>query len=220
MPSKARNAFDDNAADIERLLEIHVNLGGDAKGRRFRLEVLNKSAIVLITACWEAYCEDLAAEALEHLVNNCKTADELPEELRKRVARELKGDANQIAIWVLSDDGWKKYLRSRLKALAEERSRKLNTPKASNIVNLFDTALGLEDVSVRWKWKGMSVGRAKVKLDEYIELRGAIAHRGKFTKSCTKAHVTDYFSHVRTIVAKTGGCVNSYVKQVTGRGLW
>ena len=56
MPSKARVNFEANAADVSRLLEIHKYFGGDAKGRRFRLEVLNKSAIVLITAIWEAYC--------------------------------------------------------------------------------------------------------------------------------------------------------------------
>lgn len=220
MPSKARKAFDENAADIERLLEIHEHLGGDAKGRRYRVEVLNKSAIVLITAFWEAYCEDLAAEALQHLIDNCQTAYELPLDLRKRVARELKNDVNEIAIWTLSDHGWKKYLSSRLQSLANERGRKLNTPKASNIVDLFDTALGLKDISIRWRWKGMSIENAKRKLDEYIELRGAIAHRGKHSKSCTKAHVKDYFSHVKRIVSKTGGCVNSYVKRVTGKDLW
>jgi hypothetical protein len=34
--------------------------------------VLNKSAIVLLTAFWEAYCEDLAAEALNHVGDHRK----------------------------------------------------------------------------------------------------------------------------------------------------
>lgn len=54
MTSMARKAFDESKADVDRLLEIHENLGGTAPGRRRRLEVLNKSAIVLITAIWEA----------------------------------------------------------------------------------------------------------------------------------------------------------------------
>ena len=40
-----------------------------ARGRRYHLEVLNKSAIVLVTSFWEAYCEDIAAEGLAHIVN-------------------------------------------------------------------------------------------------------------------------------------------------------
>lgn len=47
---------------------------GTARGRRFDLEVLNKSAIVLITSYWEAYCEDIAAEALDH----AQAEDQMP----------------------------------------------------------------------------------------------------------------------------------------------
>ena len=43
------------------MIEIHVLLGGSGQGRKYQLEVLNKSAVVLITAIWEAYCEDIAA---------------------------------------------------------------------------------------------------------------------------------------------------------------
>ena len=50
MASQARQAFDRNVMDVERLLEIHADVGGDVQGRRFGLEVLNKSAVVLITA--------------------------------------------------------------------------------------------------------------------------------------------------------------------------
>src|ERR1700733_15052449 len=109
MPSKAREAFKENASDIERLLEIHEDIGGDAQGRRYRLEVLNKSAIVLITAFWEAYCEDLAAEAVKHLVDNCEKADKLPLDLRKRIAKELKDDRHELAVWTLAGDAWKGY---------------------------------------------------------------------------------------------------------------
>jgi RiboL-PSP-HEPN len=220
MPSKAREAFKENASDIERLLEIHEDIGGDAQGRRYRLEVLNKSAIVLITAFWEAYCEDLAAEAVKHLVDNCEKADKLPLDLRKRIAKELKDDRHELAVWTLAGDAWKGYLISRLQGLADERSKRLNTPKAGSIVELFDTALGLKDISTRWRWQGMSMENAKSKLDGYVELRGAIAHRGKHSESCKKAHVTDYFSHVKSLVSETDRGVNSYVRQVTGKRLW
>ena len=83
MASAAHAAFDSNAEDVERLLEIHADIGGDAQGRRFGLEVLNKSAVVLITAIWEAYCEDVASEALEHLVAHAPSATALPVELRR-----------------------------------------------------------------------------------------------------------------------------------------
>ena len=55
MPSKAWKAFNQNAGDIQRLLVIHQEEGGTSPGRRYRLEALNKSAIVLTTSFWEAY---------------------------------------------------------------------------------------------------------------------------------------------------------------------
>jgi hypothetical protein len=60
MPSAAWTQFVANCADIDQLLTIHTDIGGGSAGRR-KLEVLNKSAIVLITAYWEAYCEDVSA---------------------------------------------------------------------------------------------------------------------------------------------------------------
>lgn len=160
MASKARKAFGKNAADISRLLEIHTDLGGDARGRRYRLEVLNKSAIVLITAIWEAYCEDLAAEALQHIVRRTPNPSALPVDLKKKIAKELKADLNDVAIWKLADRGWRGVLTKRLADLAQERNKKLNTPRAENIIELFRSALGLTDVSRRWRWRGMSVQQA------------------------------------------------------------
>jgi len=220
MPSNARKAFDRNAEDVDRLLEIHQHLGGDSRGRRFQLEVLNKSAIILITAFWEAYCEDIAEEALEHLVNHVTTANELPTELKKRIAKELKADSNEIAMWDLAGEGWKKKVKGRLIALAEERNRRLNTPKSANIDTLFFDAIGLPNVSDAWYWQKMSCQAAKQKLDRYVSLRGAIAHRGTGASSCTKAQVTDYFGHVKELVSKTGGRVNTFVKGITQTGLW
>ena len=220
MASKARKAFDENAADIVRLLEIHGDLGGDAPGRRYRLEVLNKSAVVLITSFWEAYCDDLAAEALEHIVTHAKSAASLSKEIKKTIAKEISADQNQIAAWDLSDNGWRKVLRSRLVRLQQERSRRLNTPKSANIDDLFLSALGIAGISQFWAWHRMTADHARKKLDKYVALRGEIAHRGHASHTCKKPQVEDYFRFIKRVVAKTGGHVNSYVKVLTGVPLW
>jgi hypothetical protein len=219
MASKARRAFDENCEDIERLLEIHADLGGDARGRRRRLEVLNKSAIVLITSFWEAYCEDLAAEGLEHFVTHTSDATSLPVDLRKQVAQELERDNHELATWKLAGDGWRSVLSSRLDGLREERNRRLNTPKTAQIDELFLRALGVPKVSSSWKWNNMSMAKASRKLDTFVELRGAIAHRGAAGGSVHKQAVADYYGHVRLLVGKTGGRVNSVIKKATGSGI-
>ena len=83
MPSQARKAFDLSAEDVQRFLGVHADVGGDAPGKRYGLEVLNKSAIVSISAVWEAYCEDVALEAAKHLAKYLNSASELPLDVLK-----------------------------------------------------------------------------------------------------------------------------------------
>jgi RiboL-PSP-HEPN len=220
MASQARRAFDQSAKDIDLLLEVHQHLGANEQSKRSRREVLNKAAIVLITAIWEAYCEDIAAEALNHMITKAKSATDLPKDLKKKIASQLKNNENEIAIWELADAGWKRVCSLRLDALTQDRNRRLNTPKSGQIDELFAMAIGLKKVSSSWKWRGMTVEQARQKLDEYVALRGEIAHRGGAAKNVQKSQVEDYFNHVKQLVAKTGGCVNSFVKGVTTSGLW
>jgi len=212
MVSKAWIAFDENADDIRRLLEIHATLGGDARGRRYRLEVLNKSAIILITAIWEAFCEDIAAEALDFLLAQVSTASKLPLALRKRIANDVKADRNELAVWDLAGEGWKARTRSHL----NERIRKLNTPKCQNVDELFEDAIGLAKLSDSWSWSRTPVETSRNKLDDYVSLRGALAHGDKDPRSVTKAEVEEYFEHVRRLAERSGGRINSFITAVTG----
>jgi hypothetical protein len=221
MPSKARIALEENLKDVKALLKLHEEKGGDAPGRRFGLEVLNKSAIVLITSYWEAYCEDIAEEGLDAIVAHAKDSDALPKEIKKIVAKELKIDQNELAIWRLSDDKWRTLLRSRLQTLKEARNRKLNTPKHKNIDALFESAIGLANISLKWRWaKKLTAEKARQKLDKFVELRGEIAHRGKAKTSVTKAQVVDYLAFVKKAAGKTGGAVKSHVRKITGHELF
>ena len=221
MPSKARSALDENLKDIAALLKLHAEKGGDSRGRRYGLEVLNKSAFVLLTSFWEAYCEDLAEEALDCIVNHAPSADALPKEIKKRIAARLKADPNEVAIWKIADEKWRQVLRDNLKGMQEARNRRLNTPKAANIDELFESAVGLPNVSGGWKWATkLTAQGAAAKLDKFVELRGEIAHRGKATTSVTKAQVVEYLNFIKNAAAKTGDTVNGHVQRVTGRPLW
>ncbi|MEV0408992.1 HEPN domain-containing protein [Actinoallomurus sp. NPDC050550] len=175
MGSQARTAFEENCQEIDRLSEIHTEVAGPGPGRIYKVEALHKAAIVLLTAFWEAFCEDLAAEGLQHLVAH-GTASSLPTELRKLVAKELREAKHDLAIWDLADEGWRMVLTRRLKRLQDDRNRKLNSPKSYNINELFENTVGIKEISNAWYWSKMSAVRAVEKLDDYIETRGAIAH--------------------------------------------
>ena len=85
MTTIAQEKFDQNCGDVRRLLEIHGGLTTGTQGRQWGVEVLNKSAIVLLTAFWEAYCEDVAAEGLEQIVRDAQDGSSVPTEIKKRV---------------------------------------------------------------------------------------------------------------------------------------
>lgn len=208
-------------ADIDRLIDLHSSSGGVKKGRRYGLEVLNKSAIVLICAFWEAYCEDLAAEALEHIVKNAKSADVLPTELRKAILKYLESDKDELAKWKIAGDGWRLVAKERFVELKEARDRKLNTPKADQIDKLFLDAIGLKTVSQNWRWSPrLTIAGARTRLDQFVTLRGSIAHRGSSSGAVTKAHVTDFRDFAKNLASRTGGGVNKFVFQSVGKKLW
>jgi hypothetical protein len=218
--SKARLSLNKNLKDVENLLALHTFVGGTKKGRRHGLEALNKAAIVLITAFWEAYCEDIAAEALAHIVEHSKTADRLPNELKKQLAKELKTAQHELEVWKIADSGWKKYLSDRLDLLKEKRNRDLNTPKAAQVEELFHRSLGVVKISAGWSWKNMTPSGAAHKLDKYVTLRGVIAHRGSGSQSVKKSDVTNFFKFVGRLAANTGRDVNKHVRMVTEKPLW
>ena len=68
MTSSAQASFVKNCEDIDELQQVFADVTAASPGRRRRLGAIHKSAIVLLTAFWEAFCEDIAAEALQHLV--------------------------------------------------------------------------------------------------------------------------------------------------------
>lgn len=215
MESNAKQNFDKNCEDINKLLELHELSGGSSRGRRYGLEVLNKSAVVLICAIWEAYCEDIAAEGLEKIVNDATSADNLSEDIKKQVVKYLEKEKHDLKAWKLADEGWRDFLRSMLVDLQEQRNRNLNTPKSDNINDLFEKSLGINKISKQWRWKKMSSHQSTVKLDKYINLRGAIAHRGKAGETVQKQQVIAFLNHVKQIVNIIETVVSNYVIQMT-----
>ena len=217
--TRALDTFLANSNDVTALLQLHRQQGGSNVGRRHGLEVLNKSAVVLISSFWEAYCEDLAGEAVEHLVEHSGDPASLPMRLRRKVAEELKADLHELAVWNLAGEGWRPILRARLATYQEERNRQLNTPKTAQVDELFDHGLGLERVSDSWTWHGCTVEHARDNLDMYVSLRGDIAHRGQAAESVRKRQVVAFSTHTRRLVNTTELRVIEWVSNATGETL-
>ena len=204
-----------NMAEIDRLLEIHVAVAGSGRGRKRDVEVLNKSAIVLLLACWEAFVEDLAVAAFDRILAHATSPDAFPEFVLAIAAKEIR-KADTMVLWGIAKNGWKpELLKHRARILEKYVNRgSFNTPSAENIDRLFSEMLGLTSISQQWSWPRMAPERAAEKLGNLIELRGGIAHRVSATKPVKKADVVDYrISCIASRLSRTIGRVHLFTHE-------
>jgi len=215
--SEATKLFLRNIKDIEMLFVIHQQITGTRTGRRVGVETLNKSAIVLITAIWEAFCEDILAEATEVICGNISNTNSLPEAIKKGIATKIKNDKHELACWRLAEAGWKNVLRDEY---VSSIISGMNSPTSFNVRSLFDRGIGLDDVTINWSWPGMSVESACRKLDSFVDIRHKIAHRGKLPKSSvSKGQAESYLYHVARLVRNTKLAIDNHTMPICGKTL-
>lgn len=174
-------------------------------------ELLSRAFIVLLVASWEAFCEDLAAEALDHIVVHIAEPNQLPNALRQQLAGELEKEAHDLAVWRLAGDGWRQELQTRLDTYQRRRNWDFNTPKSEPVNKLFLTAIGMDDLTSKWKWQRMKAQTAQKKLDDLVTLRGDIAHRTAAEAPVLKDDITKSRAHVGKLVERTVDAVCDYV---------
>lgn len=209
-----------NIGDVERLTELHETIAGDSAGRRYGLEVLNKSGIVLLVACWEAFVEDLAQSAFDYMLLEATSHTTFPPRVLAKASQGLKQAQDGREIWKLAGDGWKAVLQAHRTEVLDEYIGKLNTPKPEQVNALMEALIGLSGLSSRWKWKGTSVARASEKLTKLIELRGSIAHRVSPEEPVHKADVVGYKDFVYRLAVKSSNAVRTHVGERTGQFPW
>lgn len=218
--SIARTNFDANKADIDRLWEIHALVAGVGAGRKHQVEVLNRSAIVVITACWEAYVEDVATEAFDFLLKEATSALQIPAKVRTTASKELKEALDDKRIWELADVGWRTVLLRHRDAVIKKWVSSLNTPKSKQVDGLFEELVGLATLHSQWSWQSMGAEDAKKKLDAYITIRGQIAHRVKHNEGVYKSWGTDFLAHVERLVEKSDAAVADHLFAVVAKRPW
>ena len=178
--------------DARRLMKIHKDVGGTGQGRRYGLDVLNKSGVMFVAGAWEAFIEEVATQAIGHILENVTSHDKIPLPIRKATAKGLEADKNELKVWDLAGEGWKSVVTIYRDQVIRDEIATFNTPKPHNVDSLLKKLLGIEKLSTSWKWQGMSAANATKKLKEFIEARGAIAHRGQLDFSITKTYVEDH----------------------------
>jgi hypothetical protein len=205
----AYETFLENMREVRRLLQIHKELGGGGPGRRWGSEVLNKSAVVLLVACWEAYLEDVASFAFDTSLGKCRKPRHFPKEVIKRIGESVRANKDERAVWNLAGDGWRSVLSDYKKRVIE----KFHNPNSGSIDDFFLRLLGMKAFSQCWHWAGMSSERAKTKLDNVVFVRGSLAHRMRHSAPIHLTRVRDYQGHIRKLVRRTDREMFAFLKK-------
>lgn len=220
MPSKSKQTFETNKADIEQLWQIHQDYAGEGRGRKRGVEVLNRSAIIFVTACWESYIEDLAVEAFDFLLANATSAVSIPNKVKSLAVKDINGHQNPLMLWGLADSGWRAILLNHKQDVYDKWLGKFNTPKSEQVDGLYQEMLGVGSLSSHWKWRKMPSAQATARLDNYITIRGNIAHRIRDAKPVDKNTGSRYLNHVSQIVDRCEIAVEAHLLAQTGVVPW
>lgn len=209
-----------NLREVERLVEIHATIAGATVGAKHRVEVLNKSGIVLLVACWEAFVEDLAERSFQLLLRHAKCPDVFPSKVRTLSSKKLREDKDERRVWELAGDGWRAVLQAYQDQVLEKYVGTFNTPKPKQIDQLFDSLLGVPSVSKKWSWHKCSPAQARKRLNKLITLRGAIAHRVSTPSSVHKRDVVNAAAFVNRLAVATHNRVNANLGERLGHSPW
>lgn len=210
------NDFNKNLTDIKLLLTLNSKEIRSKHGGPQKIEILNKSAIVLATTCWEAFVEDLASNAMEFLLQHVDNPRVLPTSVLVSASNQLIKDKDERKVWGLAGDGWKDVL----KAYCDSTLSCLNTPSHKNIDRLFENLFGLKKLSSNWKWQGVTNHRALTRLDKLILTRGDIAHRLNHDHYITKQDVLDAMKLVMNISVISTNTVRDHLISAVGSEPW
>lgn len=215
MASRTLVRFEARLADAQRLLEIHAEATGTARGRRHNYDALSRSAVILAVAAWEGYVEDLALAAAGRIVRNLRSANDLPPNVRDGLITHLYethgwsslNRATKDTIWGLSGGGWRQAYIS----YARHRVMKLNTPKYDNVRKLLSSVTGLQDFTDGWGSARWPAEHYRGQLEASLQVRHLIAHGAIGSTTVGKAVAEEVVKHIKRFAEWTEGAMASHL---------
>jgi hypothetical protein len=218
-PLHVRNLAD-NVEGVLNLVRIHVKVGGSGAGRKHKVEVLNRSGIVLMVACWEAFVEDLASEAFNAILGKASDPSVFPKRVRAGAAKSLRDHKDESKVWDLAGSGWRRVLENYRDDLFGEHIGRLNTPRPERVDQMFEKLIGFKSLSAQWQWKGMPNDQALENLEDLIKLRGEISHRVTAGSPVYKKDVVAATDLVVRLAIIASNRVGTFVQTRIGEPPW
>jgi hypothetical protein len=204
-------------ADARQLIDIHTTLTGNARGRRYDVDALNRGAVILSIAGWEAFVQDLALQNAGYFALGLPGAGHLPDEPREAFLVWLHGTtdfknptpAARQAMWSITGQGWRRKFRE----FAKEKVDSFSTPSPNNVGKLFRTLLGIDDITDAWGYRRWGPDIYREKLDQTLLLRHRIAHGAIGSETVGKTRAREAISLVSSLGQRSSDEIKEHFKQ-------
>lgn len=207
MPSNAYKVFNtEYKKDIERLLSNYEELKGTHQGRR-SLDHLFRSGVLLLSAAWEVYIEDVLVESV-HIVAKEIDLESVLNPVKKTLCKAAAKEKDELAVLnLLGGDNWRGFYME----LVEGEVLKLHNPKSGKIDELYQKYLGIDTISSNFTEDG---------LDDFLTARGEIAHRMKGAEYLKKDVFINYVRMIDHLVDDVDEFLYGNLKLLLGRTPW
>ncbi|MCV2868194.1 HEPN domain-containing protein [Defluviimonas sp. WL0002] len=206
MPSKSRKFFHDKLyPDVVQLIATHGLLNAPGRGRRY-LGHITRSGVVMLCAAWELYTEEVIVEGIDFLVKSSMSPEFLPANVKTEIASVAKKSKHDHGALELCGDGWKDVYKNA--AVAE--CAVLNTPKFSQVSGLFQKWLGVPAEELEGAWRHPADS-----LNDFVGLRGEIAHRGADAQYVRIERLTELTNLVDDLVVDTDNFLCHYLRRIS-----
>jgi hypothetical protein len=200
MASESHDTFSDNIVDVQRLVDSHGELSRDGRGKR-ALGHITRSGVVLLCAAWEVYLEDVVLECVGYITTYLDDASQLPTEVQSNLVDSVEDDPHDLKPIHLAGEGWKELYQN----YTRDEIEWWHTPKSTPINELFSDYLGVEKLSYYWSYKSN-------KIDQFVSVRGEIAHNGRAAGYVRIDRLTEYLELVRSTVDDTDEFLTEYLR--------
>jgi len=218
MASNARGSCSRILSDVTDLLSHHPKIKSPGPGKPpGNTKPLLHACTVLTYTAWEVYVEDLLLEAVPYF----QKPAELPKMLREKVGKRV-----QAKPWNLAETGWvnevEKAVRSISVGAPGPGEWGMNTANTKNVNNAFETVFGSQLLN-RCGWQGQSSKGNRDYIDQLVERRGALVHRGALDsgdKPLSLGRVRDWANWVGKLADKVDDLSANALIGLTGRLAW